>query len=215
METTGKKEYWDKIYDTRKTNEVSWFQVYPKTSMDFISLFDLSKDAPIIDIGGGDSNFVDTLLEKNFSDITVLDISESAITRAKVRLGEKAFQVKWIVSDITEFNPQRQYYFWHDRAAFHFLTSNEQVERYVEIAQKGVGDNGFLILGTFSENGPQKCSGLEIKQYSQKSMSDKFENGFKRIKCMEENHQTPFDTVQNFLFCSFQKIDNAHKNNNL
>ena len=206
METNSKKEYWDKIYNTKQANEVSWFQVYPKTSMEFISLFDLPKNAAIIDIGGGDSNFVDTLLENGFSDITILDISASAIERAKKRLGGKAKHINWIVSDITEFNPQRQYDFWHDRAAFHFLTSEELVDRYVEIAGKGIANNGYLILGTFSEKGPKKCSGLEIKQYSEKSMSGKFENAFKRIKCVEENHQTPFDTMQNFLFCSFQKV---------
>ncbi len=173
--------------------------------MEFTALFNLKKEAKIIDIGGGDSHFVDALLEKGFSDITVLDISANAIERAKIRLGDKAKSVKWIVSDITQFVPQEKYDFWHDRAAFHFLTSEEQADNYVEIANRGIADNGYLILGTFSESGPKKCSGLDIKQYSETSMSAKFEKYFKRIKCVAEDHQTPFSTTQNFLFCSFKK----------
>lgn len=199
------KDHWEKIYATKNPNEVSWFQVYPKTSMEFVELFKLEKDAKIIDIGGGDSNFVNSLIEKGFTNVTVLDISENAIERAKKRLGEKASQVKWIVSDVTDFIPTEQYDFWHDRAAFHFLINEELVDKYVEIANKGIASNGFLVLGTFSENGPQKCSGLEIHQYSEKSMSHKFENGFQRMKCVKEDHVTPFNTTQNFLFCSFQR----------
>lgn len=201
----NKKEHWENIYATKQPDQVSWFQVYPKTSMVFIELFKLGKDAKIIDIGGGDSHFVDSLIEKGFTDVTVLDISSNAIERAKKRLGEKANFVNWIVSDVTDFVPQKKYDFWHDRAAFHFLLSDELANKYVEIAKAGIADNGFLVLGTFSESGPLKCSGLEIHQYSEESMSHKFENGFKRIKCIKEDHLTPFNTTQNFLFCSFQR----------
>jgi 2-polyprenyl-3-methyl-5-hydroxy-6-metoxy-1,4-benzoquinol methylase len=205
MEATTKKEHWENIYCTKQENEVSWFQQYPKTSMDFVQLFSLRKDSKIIDIGGGDSHFVDALLEAEFTDITVLDISAKAIERAKLRIGAKANTVKWIVSDVTEFVPDKKYDFWHDRAAFHFLIDEKQADTYVEIANKGIAENGILILGTFSVNGPKKCSGLEIKQYSEESMSGKFEKYFKRVKCITEDHQTPFNTTQNFLFCSFKK----------
>ncbi len=205
METLQKKEHWENIYGTKQANEVSWFQQYPKTSMEFIELFSLHKDSKIIDIGGGDSHFVDALLEKGFENITVLDISATAIEKAKARLGQRAENVWWIVADITEFEPEEKYDFWHDRAAFHFLTTEEQADKYVEIANKGIAIGGHLVLGTFSENGPKKCSGLDIKQYSEVSMSAKFEKYFKRIKCITEDHQTPFNTIQNFMFCSFQK----------
>lgn len=200
-----KKEHWEKIFATKNPNEVSWFQVYPKTSMQFVELFNLKRNSKIIDIGGGDSNFVDSLIEKGFTNVTVLDISDNAIARAKNRLGEKAKLVKWIVSDISDFIPVEQYDFWHDRAAFHFLLGEKLVDKYVEIAKKGIAANGILVLGTFSENGPQKCSGLDIHQYSEQSMSHKFEIGFNRIKCITEDHLTPFNTTQNFLFCSFQR----------
>ncbi len=206
METVTRKEHWENIYCTKQENEVSWFQQYPKTSMDFVDLFSVSKNSKIIDIGGGDSHFVDALLEAGFTNVTVLDISANAIERAKKRLGQNAGKVKWIVSDVTEFVPQEKYDFWHDRAAFHFLVNEEQADKYVEIANRGITENGILVLGTFSVNGPKKCSGLDIKQYSEETMSAKFEKYFKRVKCITEDHQTPFNTTQNFLFCSFKKM---------
>lgn len=199
------KDHWENIYDTKAGDKLSWFQPYPKTSMEFAELFNLPLKANIIDIGGGDSHFVDALLDKGYQNIWVLDISANAIDRAKQRLGERASKVHWIVSDITEFEPPVQYDFWHDRAAFHFLTTEEKIYKYVSIAEDAVKENGYLILGTFSEQGPKSCSGLAIKQYSQASMSARFELAFDRIKCVHEDHETPFNTIQNFLFCSFKK----------
>lgn len=199
------KQYWENIYNAKKENEVSWFQPYPKTSMEFVELFQLPLSANIIDIGGGDSLFVDSLLKKGYQNIYVLDISPKAIKRAKERLGSMASKVHWVVSDIIDFIPPVQFDFWHDRAAFHFLTSEENIYKYVSIAEQAINSNGYLILGTFSESGPKKCSGLDIKQYSEASMSARFEVAFDRIKCIHEDHITPFKTVQSFLFCSFKK----------
>lgn len=205
MQMISEQQHWDAIYQTKTEHEVSWFQPYPKTSMEFVELFNLPLHANIIDVGGGDSHFAEALLEKGYQNIWVLDISVNAIERAKQRLGEKASKVNWIVSDITEFEPPVQYDFWHDRAAFHFLTTEDKIYRYVAIAEEAIKKNGCLILGTFSEKGPEKCSGLEIKQYSEASMSARFEISFRRIKCITEDHLTPFHTIQNFLFCSFQR----------
>jgi 2-polyprenyl-3-methyl-5-hydroxy-6-metoxy-1,4-benzoquinol methylase len=199
------QEHWDNVYTTKSENEVSWFQPYPKTSMDFVDLFNLPSGANIIDIGGGDSHFVDALLDRGFKNIWVLDISATAIEKAKQRLGERATTVHWVVSDVTEFIPPVQFDFWHDRAAFHFLTTEDKIYKYVSIAEDGIRENGYLILGTFSENGPEKCSGLEIRQYSEASMSARFEVSFERIKCIQEDHTTPFNAIQSFLFCSFKK----------
>ena len=201
----SKKQHWENIFTTKASNEVSWFQEYPKTSMEFLQLFKLPLTANIIDIGGGDSNLVDALLDKGYQNIWILDISAAALDRAKKRLGEKASLVHWVVTDITEFIPSVQYDFWHDRAAFHFLTSDDAINKYVAIAEEAISDKGYLVLGTFSENGPEKCSGLQIQQYNETSMSTRFEISFDRMKCIIENHITPFNTVQNFLFCSFQK----------
>jgi SAM-dependent methyltransferase len=199
------KQHWDNIYGTKPEQQLSWFQPYPKSSIEFVELFNLPLDANIIDIGGGDSHFVDALLDKGYQNIWVLDISANAIERAKQRLGRRGLKVHWIVSDIIEFEPTVQFDFWHDRAAFHFLTEEDKIYTYVSIAEDAVKKDGYLILGTFSENGPKKCSGLEIKQYSEASMSARFEVDFDRIKCIQEDHKTPSNTIQNFLFCSFKK----------
>ena len=205
MKTQSDRSHWDKVYSNRVENEVSWFQPYPKTSIEFVEQFDLPIDANIIDIGGGDSYFVDALLDKGYTNIYVLDISENAIKRAKERLGERASKVHWIISDIADFKPMLQFDLWHDRAAFHFLTTEDKIYKYVSIAKDSIKRNGYLVLGTFSELGPQRCSGLDIKQYSEASMSARFEIAFNRIKCIREDHITPVKTVQNFLFCSFKR----------
>ena len=200
-----KKQHWEKVFATKAENEVSWFQQYPATSIAFLELFNLPFNANIIDIGGGDSHLVDVLIEKGYRNIYVLDISENALNRARQRLGGKANMVHWIVSDVIDFKPTVQFDFWHDRAAFHFLTTPAAIKKYVASAEKNIRQNGYLVLGTFSEDGPEKCSGLEIKQYSEASMSNQFERNFHRIKCILEDHQTPFNTIQHFLFCSFLK----------
>ncbi len=204
----SRKEHWEKVYSTKKLQEVSWYQPNPKASLDFIAGFNLPKDASIIDIGGGDSFLTDRLLESGFTNITVLDISEAAINRAKQRLGSKADMIKWIISDITEFAPMDSYDFWHDRATFHFLTTTEEIEKYISIAAKAVKENGKMLIGTFSENGPEQCSGLQVKQYSEETLVSLIGKWFKKIKCIYTDHTTPFKTVQNFLFCSFNKIMN-------
>ena len=200
---TDAKQHWENVFATKQENEVSWFQPYPKTSIELLELFNLSLDSNIIDVGSGDSHFVDVLIEKGFRNIFVLDISENALERCKKRLGEKAAMVNWIVSDILDFKPALKFDFWHDRAAFHFLTSEERINTYISIAENNINKNGYLILGTFSDSGPTKCSGREIKQYTEASMSQRFERCFTRIKCIEEAHQTPFNSTQHFLFCSF------------
>jgi len=199
----SQKEHWEKVYQSKQPSEVSWTQEVPKTSLELIHSFNLPKTARIIDIGGGDSKLVDHLLQEGFSDITVLDISANAIERAKKRLGGKSQRVNWIVSDITEFKPSTKFDLWHDRATFHFLISREQVSTYIDIARGSV--TGYLIIGTFSETGPKKCSGLDIKQYSEESLESELRNGFEKIHCLTEDHITPFNTIQNFLFCSFRR----------
>nr|WP_315130533.1 class I SAM-dependent methyltransferase [uncultured Flavobacterium sp.] len=202
---TERKKHWETVYETKSPNEVSWTQEIPKTSLDFIKSLGLSKTAKIIDIGGGDSKLVDFLIEEGFENISVLDISKKALEKAKIRLGDKAQKVNWIISDITEFAPNTTYDVWHDRATFHFLTTPEQISKYIETARKSI--TGYLIIGTFSENGPKKCSGLDIKQYNEITLTDELKTGFEKISCVTEDHKTPFETTQNFLFCSFKKVN--------
>ena len=197
------QNHWDTVYETKNPDQVSWTQEVPKTSLDFIHSFGLTKTAKIIDIGGGDSKLADYLLDEGFENITVLDISAKALDKAKQRLGDKAHKINWVVSDITEFETDTTFDVWHDRATFHFLTSSDQVEKYMDTARKSV--NGFLTIRTFSDNGPEKCSGLSIKQYSEEALTAELKNGFDKLRCITEDHTTPFDTKQNFLFCSFKR----------
>lgn len=201
----NRKSHWESIYQTKDLNEVSWYQPKPETSLQFIQELNLDKSAKIIDIGGGDGFLVDNLVELGFQDITILDISETALERAKIRLGEKAKNVKWIVADAANFKPTEKYDLWHDRAAFHFLTDEKEIENYIQTVYQNINPNGHLVIGTFSEQGPKKCSGIEIKQYSENSLSDLFEMYFEKIDCLTIDHPTPFDTLQNFVFCSFRK----------
>jgi len=204
---TNIKEHWDTIYKTKQPNEVSWTQEVPAVSLEFIHKFSIPKTAKIIDIGGGDSKLVDFLLAEGYSNVSVLDISESAILRAKERLGKDANKAKWIVRDILDFRPKEKYDVWHDRAAFHFQTDKAQIEKYLQIVKKSV--DGLVIVGTFSVDGPFKCSGLEIKQYDEQGMKEKFEtSGFQNLACKREDHITPSGAVQNFVFCSFMRAEN-------
>jgi Methyltransferase domain len=171
--------------------------------LDLIAACELSLDAEIIDIGGGDSNLVDHLLELGYQNISVLDISSNAIKRAKKRLGKKADFVTWIVSDIVDFKPTKKYDIWHDRAAFHFLTEKSQITSYQELIENHVSEH--LIIGTFSKNGPTKCSGLDICQYNSETLNDLFSKNFSAIKSFTEDHTTPFETRQNFVFSSLKR----------
>ena len=199
------RDHWEKIYSTKTEKEVSWFQPYPTLSMKFIDSFNLPEDAAIIDIGTGDGLFIEALLAKGYRNISALDISRNAIERAKTRLGEKAAAINWIVSDILSFDPTTKFDLWHDRATFHFLTREKDVNRYISLAAKSIAPNGYMLLSTFSEQKPKKCSGLDTRQYSETSLSTKLDPGFEKLNCVQADHTTPFNTLQNFLFCSFKK----------
>jgi ubiquinone/menaquinone biosynthesis C-methylase UbiE len=207
MESFDRKKHWENIYSTKQLNEVSWYQQTPETSLNFIKELNIPKTASIIDIGGGDSFLIDNLLELGYQNLTLLDISKKAIERAKLRLGEQSKYVKWIEADASNFNPTETYDLWHDRAAFHFLTDGHEINNYLESAKKGVKETGKLIIGTFSTEGPKKCSGIEITQYSENSLINKFSNSFQKLDCKIFEHETPFNTKQNFVFCSFKKIN--------
>ena len=197
------KQHWEKVFTTKQVDEVSWYQQTPYQSLDFVQQLALPKTAAIIDIGGGDSFFVDHLLQMGYNNITVLDISATAINKAKYRLGDKAMSVSWVVSDILEFKSDVQFDCWHDRAAFHFLTNSTEVNNYLSLAQGHIKQNGKLIIGTFSTEGPEKCSGLPVKQYNENILTATLQKWFEKIRCITTDHITPFKTIQNFLFCSF------------
>lgn len=201
-----KIDHWENVFSTKTETEVSWYQLYPQTSVDFIKNLQVPFDAKIIDVGGGDSHLIDALLALGYTNLYLLDISPKAIERIKNRLGANASKVNFIVSDILDFVPQTSFDVWHDRASFHFLMEQQDIEKYQSIVWKALVKQGKLILGTFSDKGPKRCSGMDITQYNEASITQLFESNFEKTACVIEDHQTPFDTTQNFIFCSFTKI---------
>ena len=202
---TSKKQHWENVFASKQETEVSWYQSKPQVSLNFFTENTIPKDAKVIDVGGGDSYLIDNLLELGYTNLFLLDISANAIERIKNRLGANAEKVTFIVSDILEFHPKTTFDVWHDRASFHFLTTEKDIVNYQKLVSNSVAENGFLFLGTFSENGPLKCSGLEITQYSESKLERIFGADFTKLNCFTENHPTPFETTQNFIFCTFKK----------
>ena len=203
------KEHWERVYREKDHGKFSWWQETPKSSLEIIHSLNIATSARIIDVGGGDGKLVDFLLDEGFDNITVLDISELAIERAKLRLGERAQRVTWMVSDINDLRTETEFDVWHDRATFHFLTSQTLVDNYVSVAQQSVKPGGHLILGTFSSNGPKTCSGLSVQRYNETLLNSVLEEWFEKIRCFTEDHVTPMNTMQNFLYCSFRRRESS------
>jgi ubiquinone/menaquinone biosynthesis C-methylase UbiE len=184
---------------------VSWYQPVPADSLEIIRLLQVPLQSKIIDIGGGDSLLADHLLDQGYSDVTVLDISETALVRARKRLGPRAGLVKWIAADAESFRPQAMYDLWHDRAAFHFLTDEPAITNYFDNVRRSLRPGGRLVLGAFSEKGPEKCSGLAVQRYSESSMARRLEKHFEKVKCLSADHRTPAGALQHFVFCGFRR----------
>ncbi len=202
MPTNLYKRHWENIYSSKKPNEMSWTQKVPEISLKLIQKLKLPKTASIIDVGGGQSILADFLLALGYKNISVLDISKNAINEAKERLGEKSKKVNWIESDILGFKSSTKYDLCHDRASFHFLTKEKDIDKYLNnisfFAKK-------LIVGTFSNEGPKKCSGLDVSQYYENSMKKTFEKvGFKSVSFSKCDHHTPSNAVQKFIFGIFE-----------
>ena len=199
------KSHWENIYSSKNEDGVSWFQEYPKTSIDLIKKYSKNNSISIIDIGSGRSRILKNLIENEYEDLTYLDISQEACSKSKISLGNKQDLVQWYVANILDFNTDNNFSIWHDRAVFHFLTSREDIEKYKQVALKNILKGGYLILGTFSQNGPEKCSGLSVSRYSTESLKEIFNPEFKMIESFTIDHKTPFNTTQNFLFSIFKK----------
>lgn len=198
------KEHWNTVYTTKTPQQVGWTQPYPEDSMKRIKATGLSKSASIIDIGGGDSDLAKILLQLGYTDITVLDISYAAIERAKKKIGDRASEIHWIVSDIIDFKPERSYEIWHDRAAFHFLIEAHDINSYLKLLNQFAST--YLIIGTFSDIGPRMCSGLPITQYDEKKMSSALNQAnFKIIESDRPVHITPTGGEQPYLFVTASK----------
>jgi ubiquinone/menaquinone biosynthesis C-methylase UbiE len=200
------KSHWEHIYDTKSPTQVSWYQEHAKFSLQYIRNTGIQKTDPIIDVGGGASTLVDDLIEHAFQNITVLDVSGTALQVARQRLGARAAHVNWIESDITQVNlPHNTYGVWHDRAVFHFLTQAKERQHYVETVRNSVRKGGHVIVATFAPDGPERCSGLAVMRYSPESLHSEFGDDFEVVDSTRETHHTPFGTDQKFIYCYCRK----------
>lgn len=199
------KEHWEKVYKNKGDQEVSWYEELPETSLSLIKKHNTIQATKIIDVGGGNSNLTKELLKAGYQNLSVLDISVKALEKTKYKLGASAAAIEWIISDITEFETTKTYNLWHDRAVFHFLTTEEDKSSYLNTIKKGLVQGGIFILATFSKNGPLKCSGLEISQYDKDGLLELFGNDFELLESFEEDHTTPFDTQQNFIYTVWKR----------
>ncbi|NND31040.1 MAG: class I SAM-dependent methyltransferase [Saprospiraceae bacterium] len=205
MEDFVRKKHWEIIYQTTNQKDLSWYELQPETSLSFIEKLNLPVTAKIIDMGAGDSLLVDRLVDLGYRDITLLDISEPALKRAKSRLGRRGVGLKWIVADATNYQPTEKYDVWHDRALFHFLTREEEISTYLETAYQSMRPDGILVIGTFSALGPKMCSGMEVRRYSEQELTQRLDKYFVKLECITMDHETPSTILQNFTFCSFRK----------
>lgn len=205
MNEATRAEHWQKVYTTKGEGDVSWFQEEPAISLELIDSVGANPASRIVDIGGGASRLVDSLLARGFHDIAVLDVSDAALIAAKARVGEAEKHVRWIAADVTRWQPNQIYDIWHDRAAFHFLTEAEDRKAYVARLLTALRPGGHAIIGTFAIDGPEKCSGLPVRRYDAAGLSSELGPGFALVEARRHDHVTPWQSVQHFEFCVFQR----------
>jgi ubiquinone/menaquinone biosynthesis C-methylase UbiE len=200
------KNHWDEVYSTKSADTVSWYQAHADQSLRLIQESGLPLSASIIDVGGGASTLVEDLLAHGYTDLSVLDLSQAALSSVQERLGAAAEQVRWIAGDITRVSlPAHAYDLWHDRAVFHFLTDPAQRQAYVNAVLRAVKPGGHVIVATFAEDGPLQCSGLPVMRYRAEELHAEFGAPFALLRHEREEHQTPSGTTQKFIYCYCRK----------
>jgi SAM-dependent methyltransferase len=197
--------HWSEVYRTKAPDSVSWYQPSPEPSLRALDRSGVAASASLIDVGGGASGLVDALIERRWSDLTVLDIAAPALDVAKARLGKRAERVQWAVGDITQWQPGRTYDVWHDRAVFHFLTDADRREAYRRALEAGLAPQGLLIMATFAPDGPERCSGLPVQRYDASALSEELGPGFRLLDSWREEHITPGGSSQAFSWCVFRR----------
>ncbi|MGI9382074.1 MAG: class I SAM-dependent methyltransferase [Methyloligellaceae bacterium] len=198
--TDALTQHWDRVYQTKDETNVSWYQPRLETSLSLIKSVAPETSSAIIDVGGGSSTLVDSLIEAGYADLTVLDISDPALRLSRHRLAQKAQKVDWIVGDVTTWRPGRRYDLWHDRAVFHFLTEPERQDAYLEVLDRALGPGGHVVIATFALDGPEQCSGLPIERYSAQTMALRFGPMFELVASESELHETPTGARQSFVY---------------
>lgn len=202
------KEHWEDVYRSRAETEVSWFQGHARLSLKLIRDMGVTAHAAIIDVGGGASTLVDDLLLDGYRRITVLDLSGAALSAARARLGAMAERVQWLEANLLDAElPEHAYDVWHDRAVFHFLTRVEDRRAYVQQVLRTVRPGGLVIVATFAEDGPTRCSGLPVMRYAPAELQAEFGEPFEPLGHERESHQTPSGKEQKFVYCFFRRAD--------
>lgn len=202
MTSPGGRDHWENVYASRSPEAVSWFRPHLDRSLAFLEAAGVDRTAAVIDVGGGASTFVDDLLDRGYSNVTVLDLSQQALDAARARLGERASRVRWICADVTDVALEPAAYgLWHDRAVFHFLREPAARERYVAGVRRALKPGGHVIVATFGPHGPERCSGLEVMRYSPDELHAEFGSEFARLASATERHVTPWGTEQEFIYC--------------
>jgi SAM-dependent methyltransferase len=202
---SDRSAHWNKAYNAKGETEVSWYQPSPERWLGLIASAAPDLSRSIIDAGAGASRLADALLAQGYCDITALDISEVALTRAKLRLGAIADRVSWIVADITQWQPQRTWDVWHDRAVFHFLVEPAAQDAYLAALRRGTMPGSAVIMATFALDGPQRCSGLPVQRYSPATLAARLGADFSLHAEAAEKHATPFGTAQEFTYAVFRR----------
>jgi SAM-dependent methyltransferase len=206
MSTENRHDHWEKVYAGKAENEVSWFQESPAPSLELIERAGANRNSAIVDIGGGASRLVDALIDRGFSALTVLDLSEAALAKAKARLGERAAQVQWIASDVTTWQPRQSFDLWHDRAAFHFLTEAADRAAYLSRLRQALRPGGHAIIATFALDGPERCSGLPVVRYDAAGLGRMLGEDFALVESRRHQHTTPWHSAQSFQFSIFRRV---------
>jgi ubiquinone/menaquinone biosynthesis C-methylase UbiE len=197
--------YWDGIYEARGPERVSWFEADPATSMGFVRLAIEAGARSAIDVGGGASRLVDALLEESLEPVAVMDISERALSTSRDRLGDAANRVRWILGDVTELDQVGSFDIWHDRAVFHFLIDEADRSRYLELMARTVPAGGFVIMATFAQDGPDRCSGLEVSRYGPDELSNELGSRYRLVDDLSRTHVTPRGVEQRFIHALFHR----------
>jgi trans-aconitate methyltransferase len=200
-----RREHWNRVYQTRAPDRVSWYQRRPDVSLELIAASGIAKDAGIIDVGGGASVLVDHLLDLGYSNLAVLDVSGAALNASRTRVGVRAAAVDWFEADVTTFEPPHRYALWHDRAAFHFLTGAADRSCYVATLGKTLKPDGAVIIATFAPEGPPKCSGLDVVRYDEQSIAAELGAEFELREVRREAHVTPGKAEQQFRYFRFER----------
>ncbi len=206
MEGIDRRAHWDEVYRSKATRELTWYQPKPETSLRLIESAGLDTDARVLDVGGGTSTLVDCLLDTGYDNLGVLDVSPVVLQRTRRRLGARAGSIEWLLADVTHFEPSHSWDLWHDRAVLHFLTDPEDMLGYRRSMLAALAEDGHAVISTFGPEGPTKCSGLDVRRHDVGSLSEALGPTMQLVESVLEEHVTPKDATQQFLYCRFRRI---------